>query len=266
MYALKSLPKEKIHDERSRNKSESAVGEKGHSLKKLLHHILNILYPRCCPVCQKILKDQSLLVCPECGKELRPISQPRCMRCGKPVKEEEEFCRDCAGKEREFFQGRGIYLYDSRMKASILRYKYDGRRQYGDFYARAMCLYAREDVGRWKPDLIVPVPLHPRKKRMRGFNQAEYIADQVGEFFKIPVDKNLLKKVKETKSQKKMDAAQRRRNLKTAFAACERTDGKTVLVIDDVYTTGSTVEAAAKCLKEAGAARVCFLTVCMESD
>lgn len=235
-------------------------------MKKLLNHILNILYPRCCPICQKILKDQSLLICPECGEKLKPISQPRCMCCGKPVKEEAEYCRDCTGRKREFFQGKGIYLYDSRMKVSVLRYKYEARRQYGDFYARAMCMYGAGEIRRWKPDLIVPVPLHPRKKRMRGFNQAEYIADQVGRFFGIPVDSSLLRKVKDTRSQKKMNAAQRRKNLRDAFAAKGRADGKTILLIDDVYTTGNTIEAAAECLKKAGAARVCFLTVCTGSD
>lgn len=235
-------------------------------MKKRIEQILNLLYPRCCPLCHKIVKDQQALICPECQKKLRPITQPRCMSCGRPVKEEEEYCRSCRGKERAFFQGRGIFPYDDRMKASIIRYKYDGRRQYGEFYARAMCVYAGEDIKRWKPDLILAIPLHPRKQRMRGFNQAWYLAERIGAYFGIPAQEEGLKKIKDTKSQKKMSGAMRRRNLTDAFAVSAQVEGKVILLIDDVYTTGNTIEAAAKCLKEAGAKAVCFLTLCIGAD
>lgn len=232
-------------------------------MKKLSDHILNILYPRCCPLCHRILEDPELLVCSRCAASVRPVPQPRCMRCGKPVREGEEYCRGCSGGKRSFDQGRGIFLYDQRMKASILRYKYDGRRQYGDFYARAMCRYAEADIKRWKPEMILPIPLHPRKLRMRGFNQAEYIADRVGGYFGIPVRSGMLKKIKNTGSQKKMDREQRRYNLLKAFAADPEVKGRRILLIDDVFTTGSTIDAAAKCLKNAGASSVFFLTVCI---
>lgn len=152
------------------------------------------------------------------------------------------------------------------MKASILRYKYDSRRQYGDFYAKAMYIYAQKDIEKWKPDVIVPIPLYPRKKRMRGFNQAEDIAVKFGKYLKIPVESGMLKKIKNTKSQKKINEAERRRNLEGAFKASKSALGKVVLVVDDVYTTGSTMDEAAKSLKEAGALKVYFLTVCTGMD
>ena len=111
---------------------------------------------------------------------------------------------------------------------------------------------------RWKPDVIVPVPLTGRKQRMRGFNQSAYLADRVGEQLQIP----LVKKTRNTKSQKKLNAAQRKQNLADAFRAEENIRGLTVLVIDDVYTTGSTVDAMAQCLKGAGAEQVYFITLC----
>lgn len=208
------------------------------------------------------------MVCGECAKSLIPIQEPFCKCCGKPVGQEDEYCRGCMAKKHAFDQGRGIFLYDARMKESILKYKYGGRRQYGDFYAWSMCIYGEREVKRWKPDLIVPIPLHPRKQRRRGFNQAEYLAAKVGDYFSIPVDCSILKKTRDTKSQKKMDAGQRRVNLLGAFRAMKPVKGKKVMVIDDVYTTGSTVDAAASCLKGAGAYSVCFLTVCigMEKD
>ncbi len=232
-------------------------------MHRFLKKCLNILYPRCCPVCHQILKNQEALICPECAINLKPYAGPRCMKCGKSVAAEAEYCSECSVRKRFFTEGRGIYFYDDRMKASLVRYKYYGRREYGDFYAAAICRYGKREIERWKPDLLIPVPLHPSKKRKRGFNQAQYLADRIGEFYGIPVSGCILRKKKKTKSQKKLDARQRYRNLQNAFEVTERLEGLRILVIDDVYTTGSTMDAAAACLLKAGAQRVYFLTVCM---
>lgn len=185
------------------------------------------------------------------------------MKCGRPVEADQEYCHECTGRKRQFTQGRGIYIYDDRMRSSLVKYKYGGRREYGDFYAAAISTYAREEISLWKPDLLVPIPLHPSKERMRGFNQAEYLAERIGDFYEIPVASRILVKTRKTKSQKKLDARERSRNLQGAFLVKERLDGLKILIIDDVYTTGSTMDAASASLKEAGAKRVCFLTVCM---
>lgn len=232
-------------------------------MKKTTDQFLNILYPRSCPICHRILKDQKSLICRECAVDLKPYSGPRCMKCGRPVKAEQEYCSECAGISRSFTQGRGIYLYDDRMRASLVKYKYYGRREYGDFYAAAMCRYAEKELRLWKPDLILPVPLHPAKQRQRGFNQAEYLADRIGDHFGIPVTAGILKKIRRTRSQKKLDAAERRRNLQGAFGTEDDLEGLDILIIDDVYTTGSTVDAASAALLEAGAERTFFLAICM---
>ena len=242
------------------------VGEKGYCLKKWSDRVLNVLYPKCCPMCHRILKKSSLLICRECAEKIIPVSGSRCFLCGKPVREDQEYCAGCSGRQRSFDQGKGIFFYDERMKASILRYKYDGRRQYGDFYAKAMYIYAQKEIVTWKPDVIVPVPLYPRKKRMRGFNQAEDLAVKLSRYTNIPADTEMLKKVKDTKSQKKINEKERRKNLKGAFKASCRVKGKKILVVDDVYTTGSTMDEAAASLKEAGAEKVYFLTVCTGMD
>lgn len=235
-------------------------------MNKWLDRVLNVLYPKCCPICHRILKNTSLLICDECAKVISPVSGARCFLCGKPVRDQDEYCRSCFGKKRSFDQGKGIFLYDDRMKTSILRYKYDNRRQYGDFYAKAMYIYAQKEIAKWKPDVIVPIPLYPRKKRMRGFNQAEDIAVKLSEYLKIPAEPGMLKKIKNTKSQKKINETERRKNLEGAFKASQSALGKVVLVVDDVYTTGSTIDEAAKSLKEAGALKVYFLTVCTGMD
>lgn len=223
----------------------------------------NILYPRRCPVCHEILKNQDRMICERCEQELIPISEPRCFKCGKPVSAAEEYCRDCLENRHVFDRGRGIFVYDERMRRSLVRYKYYGCREYGDFYSRAMCLYARKELALWKPDLIVPVPIHKSKERLRGFNQAAYLAEKISRFTGIPADSALVQKVRKTKSQKKLTARQRQENLRKAFRVERKLTGLKILIVDDVYTTGSTMDAMARCLREKGAKNVYFLTVCI---
>ena len=205
-------------------------------MKRFLEKMSDIFYPRRCPVCQKILKDQKRMICPQCETMLHPIGHPRCFKCGKPV-EKGEFCRDCQKRKHMFEQGRGIFVYDSSMRRSVTRYKYYGCREYGDFYAKAMYRYAKMELREWKPDLIVPVPVHRSKERMRGFNQAAYLAERISRYTGIPADMGLVQKNIKTKSQKKLNALQRRKNLEKAFCVTGDVRGKDILVIDDVYTT-----------------------------
>ena len=144
-----------------------------------------------------------------------------------------------------------------------MRYKYYGSREYGRYFAEEIYRYAGAQIKRWEPDILVPVPLTRRKKRSRGFNQAEDLAEKLGELLHIPVADGLAVKRKETRSQKKLNAAERMGNLKDAFFVTEPVHGLKVLIVDDVYTTGSTVETLAKCLKEHGAAEIFFVTLCI---
>ncbi|MCD8154674.1 MAG: ComF family protein [Clostridiales bacterium] len=231
-------------------------------MKKIAEVLLDALYPRCCPLCHQVLENPEELLCPGCRETLRPVTGARCMKCGRPVEEEREFCPQCKEGRRSFDQGLGIFPYDGIWRRSMVRFKYYGCREYGDFYARAMCFYGKKQILRWRPSRIVPVPVHPGKRRSRGFNQAEYLARRIGWITGIPVDEGLVVKTKKTKSQKKLSASQRQKNLREAFQVRERVDGLRILVIDDVYTTGSTMDAMARCLKEKGAVRVYFITVC----
>ncbi|MBU5481047.1 ComF family protein [Blautia sp. MSJ-19] len=185
------------------------------------------------------------------------------MKCGKPIGELEEYCGECIRRRRSFCRGRGVFLYNTRMKKSLMRYKYQGCREYGQFYAESICRYVGEEILRWNPDVIVPVPLSGRRYRMRGFNQAADLAEKTGMILQVPVAPELVSKVRETKSQKKLDAVERRNNLKNAFYVEQSVKGLTILIMDDVYTTGSTVETLAECLVENGAEAVFFVTLCI---
>ena len=162
-----------------------------------------------------------------------------------------------------FEQGRAIFIYNDRWKRSLERYKFYGHREFADFYAAAMVKWGGDALRRWNPDLIVPIPLHRQKARERGFNQARLIAEKTAARTGIPVSCDLLLKTRKTAAQKKLDYVHRRRNLKDAFSCSRRLSGERVLLIDDVYTTGSTMDAAASCLKSAGAGPVFFLTFCI---
>ena len=233
------------------------------ALSKRRRGILNILYPRCCPVCHRILPDQTSLVCMECAEDLRPVKTPFCLKCGTPVAQGEEFCRACRRAEHLFDCGRGVFSYDDVWKKSIEKYKYYGCREYGDFYAEMMVRCASGDRRIRQADLVVPVPLHEKKKRIRGFNQSWYLAARVACQMGIPARESAVIKLHETKSQKKLSFPERRRNLRDAYEVRESVTGRSILVVDDIYTTGSTMDAMAEVLYRAGADRVCFLTFCV---
>ena len=128
-----------------------------------MEKFLNILYPKRCPVCHGILSDRGNLICPSCEKWLHPIVTDYCLKCGKPVKAEEELCGECRKSHREFDRGRSVFFYNDKMRQSLLRYKYYGNRDYAEYYAVSLCHYMEREIRMWKPDLIVPVPMHPRK-------------------------------------------------------------------------------------------------------
>lgn len=234
---------------------------------------LDILYPRKCPGCGEILRPQGRLICPDCEHTLRPLTAcpdeeegdapALCMKCGAPLADEGEYCRMCTMHPHVFEQGRAIFIYNDRWKRSLERYKFYGHREFADFYAAAMVKWGGDALRRWNPDLIVPIPLHRQKERERGFNQARLIAEKTAARTGIPVSCDILLKTRKTAAQKKLDYVHRRRNLKDAFSCSRRLSGERVLLIDDVYTTGSTMDAAASCLKSAGAGPVFFLTFCI---
>ena len=156
-------------------------------MKKIKEKCLDVLYPPRCPACGGILEDKQRSICPQCESIFHPVSEYYCMKCGKPVNETEEYCSECRHRERKFIRGRSVFLYNAQMKNSLLRYKYYGSREYGKYYAESMCRYVGRDIKSWRPDVIIPVPLHRRKKRMRGFNQAADLAERIGKILGIPV-------------------------------------------------------------------------------
>lgn len=227
--------------------------------------ILGILFPRRCPVCGEVVKPAGAKICPPCFQKLSLIQAPVCKKCGKEVSSETvELCEDCMARRHAFESGMGLFHYNEAARHSMAQIKYNNKREYLDFYSAAAAARYGEQLRRLAVDAIVPVPVHASRRRARGFNQAEVFGRLLGKRLGIPVCPGLLERSRRTKPQKNLSAAERLQNLSGAFTAGKAMPGvKTVLLTDDIYTTGSTIEACARALRAAGVERVYFLVICM---
>ena len=224
--------------------------------------LLDLIYPRRCPVCDKAVKPFGNLICEECTKKIKYVKAPSCSKCGKELKDKRAiFCRDCAHKEHGYDRGMALFAYPS-VAESIYRFKYRGRQEYAVYYGERLAAVLGRRIAELKPDALVPVPIHDSKKRQRGYNQAELIARELGSRLNIPVETNLIKRVRKTIPMKDLSAAERQNNLKRAFKIC-RNDVKlnTIIIVDDIYTTGSTIDAIAREMRKAGIKRIYFVAL-----
>lgn len=228
----------------------------------LLNTLLLFLYPRRCPVCDRPVKPWNALICRECEPALSYIKTPRCMKCGKHIGDsEKEYCSDCNSQHHLYDRGRALFVYPS-ISASIARFKYGGRREYADFYAARMAEVMGDFIRGCGADAFIPVPLHRSRKKKRGYNQAEVLAGKLSALTGIPVYADLIGRVKKTAPMKELSAVQRQNNLKKAFKIL-RNDVKlkTIIIVDDIYTTGSTIDAVSRVLKNAGVEKVYFVAL-----
>lgn len=222
---------------------------------------LEMIFPGRCAVCDRILPWGQKEICEECKKKIQYSDGAMCFKCGKPVKEEDEYCFDCRNKEHYFKQGAALFPYEY-IRLSLYRFKYSGRQEYASFYGRQMACRLEDKRRQWKPDALVPVPLHKKKLKKRGYNQAELIARELSGYWGIPVVTNLVVRCKNTRPMKEIVGTDRQNNLKKAFKlGANDVELNTIIIIDDIYTTGSTIDAVSKVCLEAGITNVYFMTV-----
>lgn len=231
-------------------------------MRRVLNRFLHLLFPGRCPMCDELLGRAETYICDACRAEVKFTEEPYCMKCGKTVFQEEEFCNDCLRHIHVFDRGRTLLLYEGPVKKSIYRFKYAGRKEYAEAYAYLTEQKLGDYIRSVQPDAFVPVPLHRERFRKRGYNQAELFGAALGRRMGIPVEAKIAKRTKNTLPQKELDLAMRQNNLKKAFKIC-RNDVKlnTIIIIDDIYTTGSTIDALAECFREAGVSRIYFLAI-----
>lgn len=226
--------------------------------------LLDLLYPPRCPVCDGIAPWNDP-ICPECREKLPYVPGKRCIKCGKPVEPFENLCDDCRKLPHVYDEGRGVFLYNDVMKQTMIRLKYKKRREYGKTLGRLVFEAERKTITGWHPEAVVPVPIYKKKLEMRGYNQAEEIARPIAEGAGVPLLSNLLVRVRQTEAMKSLTAVERRKNLTDAFALGMhlRRPLQSVILVDDIYTTGATIDACAQVLKRAGTGHIYFLAVCI---
>ena len=217
--------------------------------------IIDWLYPKHCPVCLSVLPPGGTLICEECIPKIRRVSGPVCFKCGKPLSDEtKEFCSDCARRMPPFASGIVYAEYSSKyVRRMLSEVKYRRNRQLLDYPCEDFARRSEETVKAWGAEALIPVPVHVSRLRERGYNQAEEIAERLGRIWKIPVDAHYLIRHEKTAAQKTLDDTARFMNLLHAFSvAGEEGCYRSVILVDDIYTTGSTLFACTKVLQEAG--------------
>lgn len=268
--------------------------------------LCSLLFPPRCPVCEEILEPEEINqgIHTMCKSKLYPLTGTSCMHCGRPLGNVDmdntrkfydeyleyplgqEYCYECQSKGyvssyskvgsdpkipknniSAIQQGKALYLYRGDIKKTMYRFKYSNKREYAAFFARK----AVEKYGDWliqnQIEVIVPIPMFAAKKRKRGYNQAESFARALASITGIPVDTKLLVRVKDTTPQKELNDIERKNNLKNAFQKGKSiVQYRHVLVVDDIYTTGSTAQAAATELIKIGVHHVYFMSICIGGD
>ena len=227
---------------------------------EILRVIVELLYPNRCVFCEELCIEE---VCERCKQEVFYVKEPRCKKCGKPIRyATQEYCYDCENTKKLFDVGRSLWVHKGVVADSLYRFKYHRHKVNGEFYARAILQKYATTIYDWEIDTIIPVPVHKKRQAKRGFNQSEIIAKCMSQYLHIPTNTTVVERVTHTKPQKNLSGRRRRQNLRGAFKVVDKEKvTKNILLIDDIYTTGSTLEEMASILKRAGARKVCFLTI-----
>jgi ComF family protein len=217
--------------------------------------LLDFALPPRCAGCGEVIEEVGAF-CAPCWGRMEWLGNGGCHQCGLPLAGTEvETCGRCLAQPPKLDRMRAAVAYDELPRSIALRLKY-GRKV---ALARTMARYMAPLRGDWSDHtLIIPVPLHRWRLWSRGFNQSALVAKELGRVWKLPADQSLLRRVKRTQPLKGMSHTQRRKAVAGAFAVSnpDLVRGRTIILIDDVLTSGSTAEACARALRRAGAGRV----------
>jgi ComF family protein len=233
------------------------------ALRLLGSALLDFVYPPACAACGISLDEAGELLCPGCWTAITEgadTAHGRCDRCGCPATAPGAGCDNCVGWEVAFERAVVLGRFAGPLQQAVHALKFSGQRSLGR--ALGGCLAAHLGAELAAVDLLVPVPLHPARQRERGFNQSALIAAGLGEELARPVAGDLVVRRVQTRQQALLDAAARRENLREAFTCPGPVPGDRCLcLVDDVLTTGATLDACARALRQAGARTVWAATL-----
>jgi ComF family protein len=235
--------------------------------------LVDWLYPPRCRACaERFFGRDAEYFCTGCRAKIQLVGHPMCNVCGRPFPDasgDDHTCGVCLARPPQFVRAWAWACYPSRetedhpLRQAVHKFKYGRKVSLGKPLGRLMARGCGEFLRDCNADVIVPVPLHPKRLRWRGFNQAVLLARQMSGAYGIAADPFVLRRIKETPPQTQLNEEERRRNVRGAFALAEGRSlrGKTVLLTDDVYTSGATVNECSRTLKRSGVDRVFVVTL-----
>ncbi len=226
----------------------------------MLNKLFNILFPESCPICNRPSSEHNTApLCPACWQSIKPYHGPACRKCSKPLISDESIeCGECIKDEPAFASARFFGLYDGALRKAINLFKYHRIRRLSKPLSEITAHLKIPPV-----DAVVPVPLHERRLRRREYNQSALLSRNISERIGAELFVHCLIKVQDTKPQVGLSSPERRGNIRKAFETENETmiRGKSILLIDDVITTGTTVRECSRVLKKAGAGSIHVLAL-----
>ncbi len=225
-------------------------------IKSTSKNLLDVIYPPICIVCGNSVYEHGS-ICSKCWECINFISDPQCQICGFPFDFqviEGAICAGCAYKKPYFSKARSVFLYDENSQKIITNFKYRDKTEYSSFFSRWMVRIGSNMLD--ECDFIIPIPLHPLKLFLRKYNQASLIANELHKHSKKKVLYNAIIRIKYTTKQASLVRKNRFKNIKGAFRINKKyiklLEGKNILLVDDVITTGATINECAKSLIKQG--------------
>lgn len=234
----------------------------------MIRRLVNLVLPVECSVCERVLTDDPVpFFCRVCWDQVKALTHPLCPRCGQPFAAAatltyapRHVCSACRLRPPAYTRAWALYAYEPPLQDAIRLFKYHAKVALAGPLGAMMEAHAETLPA---VDLLMPVPLHNARLRERGFNQALLLADRLNRRLRIPLSYDNLIRVRQTPSQAELSRKARLNNLRKAFALLrpDRVIGRRILLVDDVLTTGTTVNECAKILRRAGSAEVYVMTL-----
>ena len=231
----------------------------------MLEKILNLFYPRKCMFCGELLDNNNSYYCMNCYYKLPFVEENRCLICGREILHSDKICLPCRTHKRNFDENYPIFLYSGEMASALKRYKFTGKMYYHKPFAQF--IYDEIEEKLKHIDYILYPPINRKTFYIRGFNQCELIAKELSKKSNVPYLKNAILKVRQYKKQSLAKGKDRYKNVKGAFTINRKyhefLKGKRILLIDDVLTTGATMDECSKMLKKCDVFSVICSTLCI---
>jgi ComF family protein len=235
-------------------------------LNSILTGLADVIFPSRCLTCGAVVGEDRQSFCGDCFAQIKFIRSPLCPCCGQPFAEpgdSDHLCGDCLLSRPAYSAARALGQYETVLMDVIHKFKYGGKITSGERLGELMAGFPYPAFDPADYSLIIPVPLHPRRLRQRGFNQALILAREISRRFSIRMDFSTLKRIVFTESQTSLRKETRERNIKGAFSVADagKIKGERIILVDDVYTTGSTVKECVRVLLKNKAGKVAVLTL-----